>query len=592
VTSAAPAAPVGTGSARLAARFVAPTVSLPVWLALWVAVVGCEILAMRPLFEGGSIHPVYVIFRLVGGSFAVCGLIVWRTRPDSRSGALMTGTGFAFFLGPLLGQVTVPVVQAVGQALLDLWLLFFLPLVLTLLTGGRLRTRFDRAIVGVLAVAVLVLAPAEWLFREAPGNPMAVHPDERLATIAATAGRALAVLAFTAAIAVVAVRFRAASGPGRRALLPAVAGAVCLALFAALIIRDRLQGTVTVQALDWIAVFSILTVPLAFLGGLLRSRLARGGLADLFRRIHDLPPAELQATLARVTGDPDLTVAYREPDDRYVDAMSRPVAVPPAGADRAVAAVTRDGERVAVLVYDRSLDDDPELVDAVTAAATVALDTRHLRAQAQERLAELRASRERILTVGDAERRRIERNLHDGAQQRLVALTLQLSLIQRRIRDDPDAAERLVTAAGDELARSLAELRELARGIHPSTLDHGLDIALEGLAVRSAVPTTVEVEPGPALPEPIAFAAYLVTAEALTNVARHARATSASVRVTREPGRLVVEVTDDGGGGADMSAGTGLRGLADRVEALDGTLHLGDSPTGGTVLMARLPVEP
>jgi len=585
MTGAAPVAPFG----GLAARFTASAMSLPRWALLWLAVAVAEVLALRPLLVGASTHPVYVIFRLVGGSFAVCGLIVWRWRPDNRSGKLMTATGFAFFLGPLLVQVPAPPIQTVGQLLPDLWLLFFVPLVLTFLTGGRLRTTLDRWVILLVAVVVVVLPPVELLFLERPGNLLLIHADPRVAGAVAAVQRVLLIAAFAAVVVVVWVRFVAASRPGRRAMLPAVAGVLCLLLFIALVIRDRLQRPTTVELLDWITAFFVLTVPLAFVVGLLRSRLARGGLADLFRRIEDMRPADLQAALAHITGDPGLVIGYRQPDDVYLDAEGRPVELdPPAG--RSVAAVYRAGERTAALVYDRSLDDDPELIEAVTAAARVALENRQLHADVQARLAELRASRERIIAVGDAERRRIERNLHDGAQQRLVALTLQLALIQRQIRADPSVAEQMVTSASEELAQSLAELRELARGLHPSVLDHGLDIALDALAMRSPVPTTVTVEPGPPLPEPIAFAVYLVTSEALTNVARYARATSASVRVARVRDRLVVEVADDGVGGADIAKGTGLRGLADRLEALDGSLRVAGGPSGGTVVIAELPV--
>jgi signal transduction histidine kinase len=329
---------------------------------------------------------------------------------------------------------------------------------------------------------------------------------------------------------------------------------------------------------------------LVFLAGLLRSRLARGGLADLFATIRDMRPAELQAALARVVGDTGLVLAYRQPDDSYVDAGGTAVALPGPDGDRSVAGVDRDGSRVAALIYDRSLDDDPELVQAVRAAAAVALDNRQLQAEARAHLTELRASRERIIAAGDAERRRIERNLHDGAQQRLVVLAMQLAQIHGRIRTDPSRAEALLTEASGELAQSLTELRELAAGLHPSALDHGLDIALDALAVRSAVPTTVTVQPGPRLPEPVAFAAYCVVSEALANIAKHAHADTASVRVTRAGGRLVVEIQDDGAGGADAGRGTGLRGLADRVEALGGALRLAERPGGGTVLTAELPV--
>ena len=244
-----------------------------------------------------------------------------------------------------------------------------------------------------------------------------------------------------------------------------------------------------------------------------------------------------------------------------------------------------------MLVYDRSLDDDPELVDAVTAAATIALENQHLHAQARQRLAEVESSRERIIAAGDAERRRIERNLHDGAQQRLVTLAMQLSLIQRQIRRNPDGAEQLVTSASDELAQSLAELRELARGIHPAALEHGLDVALDALATRSAVPTTVACDPGPRLPQPVEFAAYFVASEALANVAKYARASAVTVRLLRTGPHAVIEITDDGIGGADPAAGSGLRGLTDRVEALHGRLTVVSPAGGGTVVSAELPTR-
>jgi signal transduction histidine kinase len=334
----------------------------------------------------------------------------------------------------------------------------------------------------------------------------------------------------------------------------------------------------------------LVTVPGAFLAGLLRSRLARGGLADLFSAMGRMQPGELQSALARALGDPAFVIAYRRPDQGgFVDADGALVTLPASGGDRSVALVERDGERVAALVYDSSLDDDPELVDAVAGAATIALENRQLQTEVESRLVELQASRERIIAAGDAERRRIERNLHDGAQQRLVTLALQLSLIRRQIRHDPADAEQLVAMASDELSRSLEELRELARGIHPAVLDQGLGPALEALALRSAVPTSVSVEPGPPLPEPVEFAAYFVASEALTNVAKYAQASAATVRVTRTGGVAVVEIGDDGVGGADPAAGTGLRGLADRVEALGGVLRVAGPPGGGTVVTAELP---
>jgi signal transduction histidine kinase len=209
-----------------------------------------------------------------------------------------------------------------------------------------------------------------------------------------------------------------------------------------------------------------------------------------------------------------------------------------------------------------------------------------------ERLeAALRRSRKRIVEAGLAERRRLERDLHDGAQQRLVALSLTLRMAQNQIAKNPDKAAEMVGAAQDELTRALEELRELARGIHPAVLsDRGLGPAVEALAVRSPLPVKVVEVPGERLPEPVEAAAYFVIAEALTNVVKYANASTATVAVRRTNGHAEVEVRDDGVGGADPGRGSGLRGLADRVGALDGSLALDSPPGSGTTLRAEIPV--
>ncbi len=263
---------------------------------------------------------------------------------------------------------------------------------------------------------------------------------------------------------------------------------------------------------------------------------------------------------------------------------------PAPGSGRAVAPAVRDGRELGALVYDASLDDDPEMVQAVAAGAAIALDNERLHAESAASLAELRASRERIVAAGDAERRRLERNLHDGAQQRLVALGMQLGMIKHRLHEDPELAEELVTAAGEQVSHSLEELRELARGIHPAVLDHGLSAALDSLASRSPVPTTLAYECEEGLPEQVELAAYFVASEALANVAKYARATRATVRMSRRGDRVAIEIADDGVGGADESAGSGLRGLADRVGALDGTLRISSPEGAGTVVTAEFPL--
>jgi signal transduction histidine kinase len=446
----------------------------------------------------------------------------------------------------------------------------------------------DRFLVGAVAVDLLVVTPLSLIFAAVDGNLLLVRPDAQIAGAVDTVYRALNLPISVVVAAVVATRWRRASWPGRRALLPSVAGSVWLLCFMA-VLTVGLVGVRLPQAAFWILALSVVVVPVAFLIGLLRSRLARGGLVELLRGMRATHPAELRSALARALGDPRLVIAYPVAGgSTFVDAENQPVTLPADG-DRSMAPVKRDGELVATLIYDRSLEDDPELVEAVGGAAAIALENQQLHAEAENRLAEVRASRERVISAGDAERRRIERNLHDGAQQRLVTLALHLSVIGRRIRDDPAGAERLVTSASDELAQSLEELRELARGIHPAALDQGLDVALDALARRSEVPTTVSYEPGPRLPEPVAFAAYFVASEALANVVKYAHASATTVCLRRTGTGVVIEITDDGVGGADPAGGSGLRGLGDRVEALDGRLNVSSPPGAGTVITAVLP---
>jgi signal transduction histidine kinase len=224
-------------------------------------------------------------------------------------------------------------------------------------------------------------------------------------------------------------------------------------------------------------------------------------------------------------------------------------------------------------------------------AGVVEVENVRLDAELQERLEELRESRARIVEAGYAERKRVERDLHDGAQQRLVALALELQMVRSKLETDPEAAAELLETAADELTGATEELRELARGLHPPVLaDRGLVPALEALANRASVPVTVEAEGAERAPEAVEAAAYFVVSEALTNVARHADAKQAVVRVVGRDGRLCVEIEDDGTGGADLAGGSGLRGLADRVGALDGSLEVDSAAGRGTTIRASLPV--
>jgi signal transduction histidine kinase len=210
----------------------------------------------------------------------------------------------------------------------------------------------------------------------------------------------------------------------------------------------------------------------------------------------------------------------------------------------------------------------------------------------RDRVDDLRDARARIIAAADAERRRIERDLHDGAQQRMVSVALTLSLAEAKMRTDADAAAKLVKQAREEAQIAVTELRELARGIHPAVLsDRGLRPALEALAARAPVPVEVSGVPDESLPKEVEAAVYFVTAEALTNVAKYARADSATIVLSLDDGRVCLEIRDDGVGGADISTGSGVAGLCDRVEALDGELTV-DSPAGvGTTVTAQIPLR-
>jgi signal transduction histidine kinase len=328
--------------------------------------------------------------------------------------------------------------------------------------------------------------------------------------------------------------------------------------------------------------------------GLAGARLARSSVGDLLVELSKNPTAaDLRDALARALRDPSLTLAYWLPQFRsWADLDGRPMELPTNGTRRATTLIDRDGVHVAALLHDSALADEPELLDAVTAAAEIAIESGRLHVELNARLEELRGSRARIVDAGQQERKRLERNLHDGAQQRLIALSLELSLLEEELKGDRDASARLGLARS-EIAASLEELREVARGIHPAVVSgHGLEVALEQLVARASVPIRLTVKVDERLPEALEVAAYYLVSESLANVGKYAQASSATVEIRRSDGELVVEVVDDGIGGADTDRGSGLRGLADRVEALGGRLRVWSPVGGGTRVKAEIPCAP
>jgi signal transduction histidine kinase len=524
--------------------------------------------------------------------YVFAGLIAWWRRPASRFGLLMIAAGFVMFLSSL-SSANAPLPYTIGVAFDLIPAVAFLHVFLAFPTG-RLERRRERVLIlagwivgfGVHLVGMLFGNYGPDNLLELTNSPDTSTAFLRWVLIALS-------LLVLAGIWMLVERRRRNPRPLRHPLTLLVDSFVLGLVMIVILFGSAALGLVNGEvAFEWIrraTFFAIGLAPIAFVAGLLHARLARAAVGDLLVELRDdAPAAELRDALARALRDPSVELAYWLPEyETWADVDGKPVVLPDDGT-RATMIIERKGTRVAALTHDPALLDQPELLDAVAAAAAIALDNARLQVELRARLEELKGSRARIVEAGDAERRRLERNLHDGAQQRLVAVSLQLRLLENRI-NDPDTAAELVKAASAELARSLDELRELARGLHPAVLEHGLKAALDALANRAAVATTVAYDDAGRLPEPVELAAYFVAAEALTNVAKYAQATEASVRVWRDNGAAVIEIADDGVGGADDSRGSGLRGLADRVEALDGSLRVVSPPGAGTVVTATLP---
>ncbi len=499
----------------------------------------------------------------VGWSFIGCGLVASGRRPQSRTGLLLAATGFTWFLGNFADVG----VAAVAWAAAHLVYLYRGPLVQLLLgyPSGRSGSRLVRGAVAV-GYAVAVITP---IWRSAGATIL-------------LAGLLLAVRAREYARAV---------GPLRRACRVALQAAAGLSVVLAGTAAARLllpPGEVSGPAL---LVYEATLCVLAggLLAGLLVAPWQRAAVADLVVELGEARPGTLRGELARALGDPSLEIGYWLPDRAvFVDAGGRVLSLPGPGSGRSVTVVEREAQPVAVLVHDPVVLEDQGLLEAVTSAAQLAGSNARLQAKVQARVEELAASRRRIMEARDEERRRLERRLHDGAEARLAELAVTLR------RGRPSAAgqqtREQITRAEDQLTRTLEELRRLAHGLHPRALaEHGLEGALAALASEFPLPfglraTTDQVPPRAAV------VAYFVCAEALANVAKHAAASRVTVTVTTGDGQLRIEIADDGIGGADPTRGSGLRGLADRVETFGGTLQVESVPGHGTRLAAEIPL--
>jgi signal transduction histidine kinase len=532
-----------------------------------------------------------VLVVVVAWSFIASGLIAARRSSEARLGLTMALTGFAVLLGPLLQYAPWSLVFTLGVWVANAWLVLFVTFLVSF-PHGRLRSRGAWLL---LAPFVLALGPLMllwflfWDVQEAPGNAFLIWPDAGIADAVDWAQRIILAGGALVLTGVLARRWFLASASLRRSLTPILVGGAATVLASVTVILDAIRGRST-EALDYVLLVTLIAVPLAVLADMLRARLAQSAVGELVLELTGDPaPADLQDSLARALHDPTLKLAYWLPEfERYADRSGRPVEVRPE-AGRTATIVRRGGKPVAALLHDASLQKEPALLDAVVAAAGIALENGRLESDLRARVEELRQSRSRIVEVAQTERRRLERDLHDGAQQRLVTLSLQLRALGLEVDAHP-GARHLLEEARAELDESLRELRELARGIHPALLtERGLSVALESLVSRAPVPVELAIDLDARPPEAVELAAYYLVAESLTNVGKHAKASSARVAVAQEDGRLVVAVVDDGIGGASADGGSGLRGLADRVEALGGRLQVSSPQGDGTRLRAEIP---
>jgi signal transduction histidine kinase len=541
----------------------------------------------------------------VGWSFVACGVLLWTRRPANSLGSLMTLVGMLWLLGRTMTLVPNPVVFTLGIWLTDLWAASFALFLLAFPTG-RLTSRRDRAIVGIFLFVSIPLEFLWLLFWEPaasacpPGvascshlNVLAIAADADAARVIDTIQRIGFSIGSAFLLIVLCGRWLRSSGPARRQMVPVLIGAIAILPQAASWILFTIG--IRLAPLQDLVFLAQIAIPIAVLWVMLQARMARAGVADLVVELGQTPtPARLRDALANALGDPSLQVAYWAPSkERFVDAAGETVELPEDGTGQAVTMLERKGVREAAIIHDASLLDEPGLIASVASAMRLAVENDRLTAEVEAQLQEVRASRARIVEAGDLERRRVERDLHDGAQQRLVSLSLELRMARNALGDDGDpAVRRSLERAAEEALAALAELRDLALGIHPLILtEAGLGPAVESLADRTSVDVSVDVDT-PRCSPAVEGAAYFVISEALTNVTKYAQATKATVRVRGLDDHLSIEVDDDGIGGADPRSGSGLRGLADRLAAFDGTITIVSPAGGGTRISARIPTIP
>ena len=500
---------------------------------------------------------------VTGWALIGCGLVAWRGRPESRVGVLLAASGFCWFLGNF-ARSDVTAIALVARHAVYVHRGTLVNAILSYPTGRTSSRTVRAAVVGGYAVAVV--------------EP--VWANDRMAII-------LGVLLIGGA-----VQLHARSvARERRARSTAVWAAVVvgLAVVGGAVARLVLTIDVPQQALRLVYEAAVCGAALALVGGVTSRSWDRAAIADLVVELGQEQSDRLRDGLSRALGDPRLEVGYWSPETQeYVDSSGRRLSLPIAGSGRATTTIDGPTDPIGVLIHHPSVLDDPGLAESIATATRLASVNARLQAEVRAQLSELDASRRRIVTAGDEERRRLEQRLRQGAEQRLQDLASRLDSARRCAENEParDALDHVV----GRLAETLDELCALAGGLHPRLLtEAGLEGALDALAARSATPVRVTIADGN-VPKELETAVYFVCSEALANIDKHAAAALATVAVSVDVDFVRIEVSDDGRGGADVAAGSGLRNLIDRVHALGGTLDIASSSAIGTRLVAELPL--
>ena len=569
----------------------------------------CVLSAVLTVTESASSLPALEALAraaMVGVPIAV-GVYALGKPAFQRFGALLIAAGVCWFMANL-SVSDHSLLYSIGRVsgwLVEVGLLY---LVLSFPTG-RLPGRVDRLLVGTAAVVVLTLylptallveqypAPSPWSVctDDCPDNAFMVSDSEPafVGDVLVPLRELLTVALFAAATVWLALRIRRARHLLRRTLSPVllVAGLRTGVLATAVATRHFAPDSRVVDVLVWMLALAVPTMSIAFLVGLARWRLFVVGAMQ--RLAADMPrhpsPDDLRRALADAFDDPGLEIVYwlEGGGGHWADANGRPVADPAPGSGRCLTVVRDGDQRVAAIIFDEALRDEQGFVDAATSYAVMTLENHRLTAQASQLLRQVAESRARIQATADDERRRIERDLHDGAQQRLVALRIKLELAAEQM-DDPT----LLRGLGDDVEEALDEIRDLARGIYPAPLaDRGLVEGLRAAALRSALPTTVLAAGVRRYPREIESAAYFCCLEALQNAAKHAGATAAVIDLS-DNGALHAEVRDDGAGYAPerVAEGVGLTSMRDRIAAVGGAVAIRSSPGRGTRVTVEIPL--